>query len=50
MCEIKPDYCIGPESKEYDYANFTANEITEVIKMYKLEFLNILTDFEVNYQ
>lgn len=50
MSEIKPDYCIGTESKEYDYANFTVNEITEIIKMYQLDFLKKITDFEVNYQ
>ena len=47
MTEIKPDYCIGPDSKDYEYANYAVCDLVEITKMYKSEFIARITEFEV---
>ena len=50
MTEIKPDYCIGTESKEYNYANYAVSDLVEIIKMYQTEFISKITEFEVCFR
>lgn len=47
MTEIKPDYCIGHDSKDYKYANYAVCDLVEIIKMYQSEFIAKITEFEV---
>ena len=50
MTNIKPDYCIGSESKEYNYANYAVSDLVEIIKMYQAEFIAKMTEFEVCFR
>ena len=50
ITDIKPDYCIGSESKDYDYANYAVSDLVEIIKMYQIEFIAKITEFEVCFR
>lgn len=50
MSEIKPDYCIGSESKDYDYASYAIGDIVDIIKMYQSDFISKITEFEVCFR